>query len=271
MQTRSFSSDPRKLPPLAPERLARLEKLEWELADKLERALAAAATGVALVARVGSDLSGLRFENGERPRYTHVGVALRAGGEWRVHQLLNTDEGSEGHLYRHTLVEFFRDDPFEYRAAVLLPSQELQRRIRWALESGAAEALHSPRYSRIAFPFSTRYQSSNQWVVEVVAAAETGSSRRASVQRHLAAQGLRPSVLRTVGLVGQSVGALRSRNTRFDDHPLRNRIRGRLAFVLESSLSAYVMRVDPVCTRLELCAGVPLGERCPEAPVVAGT
>jgi len=108
-------------------------------------------------------------------------------------------------------------------------------------------------------------------VVEVVAAAETGSTRRASVQRHLAAQGLRPDVLRTVGLLGQSVGALRSRNTRFDDHPLRNRIRGRLAFVLESSLSACVKRVDPFCARLEFCAGVPLGEPCPETAVVANT
>src|SRR5262249_23495495 len=122
---RSFSSDPRHLPPLSRQRLALLEKREAAMADKLERVLSANAGLVALVSRVGSDLSSLCFENDEQPRYTHVGFALRERGRWRVHQLLNTAEGREGHLYRHSALEFFRDDPFEYRAALLVPSPGL--------------------------------------------------------------------------------------------------------------------------------------------------
>ncbi|HTO55564.1 MAG TPA: DUF2145 domain-containing protein [Myxococcota bacterium] len=265
---RSFSSHPRNVPPLTPARLARLEACEAEMATKLERALDANASRLALVARVGSDLSKLRFENDERPRYTHVGIALRESDGWRVHQVLNTAEGREGHLYRQTLLDFFRDDPFEYRVSLLAPSTELQERMAQLLVSGTAARLHSPRYSRVAFPFSTRYQNSNQWVLEVVGAAQAQVSHRRVVQCYLAARGLRPSVLRTVGLVGQSIGALWSANTRFDDHPVRDRMRGRLVFMLESSLREYVTRTDPSTKHLELCIGVPIGAGCPEERVV---
>ena len=264
---RSFSSDPRTLRPLSARRLAVLEERESEMADKLGRALSANAHCVAIVSRVGSDLSKLQFEN-ESPRYTHVGFALRDATGWRVHQVLNTAEGPEGHLYRQSLVEFFRDDPFEYRVSLLVPSLGLQSRIAAVLESTAVERLHSTRYSRVAYPYSTRYQNSNQWAVEVVGAAQAGSCSRAGVQIHLAARGLRPSVLRTAGLVGQTVGALFSRNTHFDDHPLRERIRGRLAFMLESSLRDYVRRTDRLIAELELALGVPLGARCPLGRVV---
>jgi hypothetical protein len=152
--------------------------------------------------------------------------------------------------------------------SLLVPSTELQERMAHLVVSGSAARLHSPRYSRVAFPFSTRYQNSNQWVLEVVGAAQSGVSHRRVVQCTLAARGLRPSVLRTVGLVGQSIGALWSTNTRFDDHPVRDRMRGRLAFMLESSLREYVTRNDPTAKQLELCIGVPIGAGCPEGRVV---
>jgi hypothetical protein len=255
---RSFSTHPRNRAPLTIEQRTALERREAEMTEKLEQALEQHSAEVALIGRIGSDLSPLRFEN-ERPRVTHVGLALREPSGWQVHHLMNTHEGPDGDLYRQPLVDFFRDDPFEYRASVLVPSLDLQRRIDRTLQSARRQALHTRRYSRVSFPFSTRYQNSNQWVLEIVAAAQSGEGTRGAVQAYLAKRGLAPSVLRAVGLLKQTMGRLVSRNTRFDDHPLRERLRGRIAFMLGSSLHRYVRGTDDVLGEVEIALGLPLG------------
>jgi len=229
---------------------------------KLLVVLDGAAEAVALVARVGSDLSRRRFE-GEAPRFTHVALAVREGDGWQLHGLLNTAEGSEGHLYRQPPLHFFRDDPFEYRAAVLVPSRPLQQRLAAVVGSPLRERLHTSRYNRLAYPFSTRYQSSNQWVLELVAAAQGGGESRAEVQRHLAARDFVPDVLRTVGIAAQVVARYVLPNTRFDDHPLRDRLRGRIACVLEPSLRRHLRATDAIVAERVIGLGVPVGTPCP--------
>lgn len=221
------------------------------MAQKLVASLDRDARRLALVGRIGSDLSTLRFEN-EQPRITHVAFALREADGWSIRHVMNTQEGSAGHLYRQKPIEFFRDDPFEYRATILVPSLEIQERIAALLESGGADALHNPRYSRISYPFATRYQNSNQWVVEVVGAAQSGATSRDIIQHYLAENGLAPSVLRTVGIIWQKLSLLTSRNTHFDDHPLRERLRGRFSFVLGSSLARYMRETDRVLAEAEV-------------------
>jgi hypothetical protein len=39
------------------------------------------------------------------------------------------------------------------------------------------------------------------------------------------------------------------RGTRFDDHPMRERLRGRFSFVLESSVRRYVATTDSIVAR----------------------
>ncbi len=261
---RSFSTDPRNLRPLDADALAHLQQSEADAAERLLRVLDTRSSRVALVGRRGSDLSVLPFE-GEHPRVTHVGIALRERDGWWMHHLMNTHEGPSGDLYRQPLVDFFRDDPLEYRAAVLVPSEALQQRIAGVLESGVALRLHSPRYSRVAYPFATLYQNSNQWVAEVVGAAQSGATSRERAQHHLAERGFLPSVLRGVGLVRQALGRMTYANTHFDDHPWRSRLRGRLAFVLGSSLARYVRRTDEILldTEIALDTERPCAADCP--------
>lgn len=232
------------------------------MAQKVRAVLEQRAEQVAVLARVGSDLSRWRFA-GEPPRYTHLGFAVREGDAWEVHHLLNTAEGSEGHLYRQPLLHFFRDDPFEYRAAVLVLPPALQHRLAALLRSPEREALHTVRYSRVAYPFATRYQSSTQWVLESIGAAQGGGSTRAEVQRSLAARGFAPDLLISVGLPGQLVARWLLRNTPFDDHPLRNRLRGRIELVLEPSVRRYLRTTDALLAECTVGLGVPPGAPCP--------
>lgn len=244
-EERSFTTHPRNRRRLSEEELARLRHVENEMAGRLEATLDSRAARVALVARSGSDLSDLRFER-EVPFFTHAGIALREHGAWTVHQLLNTHEGPRGDLYVHSLVEFFRDDPYVYRARVVVPSERLQERIADVLASSTREALHTPSYSRVSYPFATRYQSCNQWLVEILGAAQSGEGTREGVQQFLEARGLEPSRLRTIGVFGQALGRLVHRNVRLDDHPLRNRARGILCFMMPTSLVRYLRKTDDV-------------------------
>ena len=244
LPARSLSTHPRRAPrPDAP-RLARLERLETELACGLRQVLERKALRLAVVSRVGSDLSRLRFE-GDLPYYTHAGLALREGDAWRVHHLVNTHEGPRGHLYRQTLAEFLQDDPFAYRVSVVIPRPRLQEAIADILGSLERQALYEPAYSRIAYPYSTRYQNSNQWVTELIGAARSGEGTRSAVQAFLRAEGaLRPDVLRVGSIPVQIGAALLTRNTGFNDHPIADRLRGRFAFLLPNAIRAYLAVTD---------------------------
>lgn len=220
-----------------------MEAAEREMAERLGAVLDQRVERCAIVGRVGSDLSLLRFES-DRPVYTHLGFALRDDEGWSIHHLLNTHGGAWGHLYRQPLIDFFRDDPFDYRAAVLVPARTLQHRMADVLASALPHTLHTARYSAVAYPFAARYQNSNQWVLELAAAAQGGGTSRRAVQAYLRERGFRPTVLRTVGLAGQLLYALRCRNTRFDDHPLRDRLAGRIAVVLEPAVRRWLDRSD---------------------------
>ncbi len=46
-----------------------------------------------------------------------------------------------------------------------------QRRIGALLSAGAGGRLHEAHYNLVAYPWSTEYQNSNQWVLETIAAA----------------------------------------------------------------------------------------------------
>lgn len=186
-------------------------------------------------------------------------VAVERGGDVRDHPIHG---GPEGHLFRQALAAFYRDDPHEYRCGVLAPSRELQERIEATLRSPLANRLHSSRYSRLAYPFATRYQNSNQWVVEIIGAAQSGRVSRDGVQGYLRQRGLPPTVLRAPGYIAQSAFALFSRNTRFDDHPLPSRLTGRIAFIMEPSIRRYIEATDG----LTLNETVRLGLRAADAP-----
>lgn len=253
---RSISTHPRRRPLRTQEQIAALNASESAITTRLEQTLNAGNCRVALISRTGSDLSRFRFE-GEAPTFTHTGFAVREADGWYVYQMLNTHGGPEGHLFRQGLAAFYRDDPHEYRCGVLAPGQELQERIEATLRSPLANQLHSSRYSRLAYPFATRYQNSNQWVVEIVGAAQSGRQTRSAIQDYLRHKRLSPTVLRAPGYVAQSAFALFSSNTRFDDHPLRNRLSGRIAFLTETSIRRHLQATDELTLHETLRLGTP--------------
>ncbi len=204
---------------------------------------------LALVGRVGADLSrhGLK--------YSHMGIVFRRHpkGRWLFVHLLNQCGGDRSGLYDEGLLNFFMDDPHRLEAVIMIPSPSLQRKLARTLAKGAGHALHQPRYSMLAYPFSTTYQNSNQWVLELIAAAQSGGADRGLIQAHLRATGYQPDRVRLSAL--ERLGAALTRaNISFTDHPLSERLNGEYSVVTVSSVLRYLDKIDAPTARHELHA-----------------
>lgn len=184
-------------------------------ARRLERALDDTAAEIAVIARVGSDLSRYGIT------WTHAGIVWRddPAGRWQVWHALNDGEGATSRLYRQGLMNFFLDDPLHYAALVLVPGVDLRASLVARLRAGTAADLHQPRYNAVAYPFGTAYQNSNQFVLENLALARAGlmDGDRADAIAELRRSGFHPHRVRFSAV--ERLGSALRANVHFDDHP----------------------------------------------------
>ena len=214
-----------------------------QLALKTFQALDASGERLALIGRVGSDLSKHNL------RYSHMAIVWRdhPKGRWSVVHMLNKCATATSALYDEGLGNFFNDDPFAYEALLLFPSSVYQERVINALGSALPAGMYHPGYSMVAYPWSTRYQNSNQWLLEVLAGAlaqEGSVLNRSQAQSWLKQSGYQPTLLR-LGALERLGGRLFRANIAFDDHPLELRSSNRIYTVTVDSIADFVRRLDP--------------------------
>jgi hypothetical protein len=212
-----------------------------KLAENTLAALEATDAQVALIARVGQDLSkqGLR--------YSHMAYVWRdhPKGRWLVVHELNECGTAQSALYDEGLANFFFD-VFAHEASIMIPSAQSQAKIVAMLASPAARSLHSARYNMLAYAFATLYQNSNQWVLETYAASasEFPVADRAKAQQWLKLAGYAPITVHVP--TAQRLGARLFRaNVEFDDHPFGRRAAGQIDTVTVESVMQFVKRIDP--------------------------
>jgi hypothetical protein len=231
----AHAGQPCEVRPLRPDTAARA----LELAQRTARTLDASGADVVVLARVGQDLSrhGLR--------YSHLGYAVREapGKPWRVVHKLNQCGTPTAALYRQGLAEFFLDDLHAYEAAVTVPTPDLQASLKpLLLDDARAATLHTARYNMVAYPWSTRYQQSNQWALETLAlAAEPTATSRERAQAWLRFKGYEPTTLR-VSTVTRLGARLTQAHVEFDDHPGERRFAGRIDTVTVESVHQFMQR-----------------------------
>lgn len=208
---------------------------------KTRATLDASGASVAIIGRIGSDLSEYGL------RYSHAAFVWRdhPSGRWRVVHMLNQCGTPNSDLFAEGLGNFFLDDPLIYEALLVIPSTELQARITRALGTALPRRLYESKYSLIANPWATQYQNSNQWLLEVTAASlsDAAAASRTDAQRWLRTQGYAPSVLVLPPL--KRLGArLFAANTRFDDHTNEEWSSSRYNVVSVESVERFVRRID---------------------------
>ncbi len=219
----------------------------FRLALKTRDALETSGAEVALIARVGQDLSKYRL------RYSHLGFAWRdhPQGRWLVVHMLNQCGTAHSDLFNEGLANFFLDDLFAWEGLIVVPGAEMQKKIAASLREGHFVRLHEPSYNMLAYPFSTRYQNSNQWALEVMADA-TGPgplSGRVEAQQWLKANSYTPTTLE-IPAVTRLGGRMFRANIAFDDHPSERRWAGQIDTVTVESVFAFVTSRDPASKRV---------------------
>ena len=225
------------------------------LAEHTATALDASGAQVVVLARAGQNLS----EYGVQ--YSHLGIAYRDGGRWRIVHKLNQCGTAKAAIYRQGLGEFFLDDLYEYEAAFVMPPPEVQARLLPALRDNAKLAqLHNPSYNMVAYPWALTYQQSNQWAIETLAMTQdvagtdtdtstttsTATATRAPYTREraqawLKRQGYEPTTLKISALKRLGARATAA-NVAFDDHPNEKRFTDRIETVTVDSVFAWLNR-----------------------------
>lgn len=216
------------------------------LALKVREALEQSGAQVAIVARVGQDLSKYGL------RYSHAGFVWRdhPEGRWLAVHLLNDCGTATSQLYNQGLANFFADSLFAWDALLIVPSPAVQQHLAERLADGSATAYHQPRYSMVAYPFAALYQNSNQWLLEVLAEAMADErfAGRGEAQQWLKASGYAPTTLQLSPLTRLG-GRMFKSNVAFDDHPDERRFAGQIDTVTVESVAAFVSRRDPGAKR----------------------
>lgn len=199
---------------------------------------------VVLVARGGQDLSKYGL------RHSHVAFLLRGDdGQWRAVHLLNPCKTADSHLFREGVATFIGETSAHTDLRIGVPTPALRATLKTMLTQPAiqARALHETRYSVVAYPFSTEYQNSNQWILEVLAAAlaqnEDGTLivNRTQAQAWLKQHKYRPSTLH-IGVAKRLGARFFVPNAAVTDHPAGERISGNYSVVTVESVFDFVQQ-----------------------------
>lgn len=224
--------------PMAPAVLSEAMNTAHTLLNKLNDS----GSNVVLIGRQGQDLSKYHL------KYSHLGIAFRAESSlpWHVYELLNECGTARSELWVDGLANFFLDDLFTFDSIMLVPPPNIAAALAQYLRSPAQlHRLHDPRYSAVAYPFSTKYQNSNQWVLEVVAAAMSSGDiavrSREQAQGWLKSEHYVPSELK-IGAFSRLGARISKANVAFDDHPDSLRFSGRINTVTVDSVVDFLRR-----------------------------
>lgn len=217
----------------------------------LQAALDASGSNVAIVGRQGQDVSEYGL------KYTHAGYAFRAAPDqpWRVYELLNQCATADSDLWVDGLANFFLDDPYTLDAVLIVPPPAVAANLAALLAAPAQlHRFHERNYNMVAYPFSTKYQNSNQWLLELLAVAEASDIQvrdREHAQAWLKLVGYQPTEMH-IGPLTRLGGRMFKANVAFDDHPNQLRFSDRINVVTVESIMAFVRRRDEGWTVREL-------------------
>ena len=140
-----------------------------------------------------------------------------------------------------------------YDIVIGVPSEDLQEEIAAILEDDEASyRLTTSRYSNIANPFVAEYQNCNNWVLNVIASAQSGIGDMEGVIDYYAGRGYRPSAVKINWLKG-FVGSLLTANMTLDDHSSEEKRTRWFNFASAASLYEYLDQSGELILWDEVC------------------
>ena len=226
-----------------------------QMGSLVEKLLEHSDSRAVIISRSGFDLR--RFDI----RYTHAGIALKSEGGWQVRQLYFDCQEERPRIFDQGVPGFVLsqdDEKSIYVSLLLLPKTEEVLLEQDAVDKRLSLSLLASEYSANAYPFSTRYQNCNQWVIEMIAQAWGGLAtqnevvaQRREAQSWLVANGYPASEIRINPLF-----MFASRFVPFlhrEDHPEAELADNLYRVSMPAAIEGFVKARAPATTRTELC------------------
>jgi len=197
---------------------------------------------VVLLARMGQDLSEYNLT------YSHLGYAVKnPEGRWVIVHKLNECGTAKAGIFEQSVEQFYLDDLYRFQAGIWRLSPEIQARLKPQLLGKGSLAFHSPDYNMVAYPFGTKFQNSNGWVLEVLAGAiDPEVQNRQQAVRWLQRNGYTPSTMKVNAFKRLGARATKA-NITFEDHPSDQRWSGNLQVVTVDSVANFMKDVQGLC------------------------
>jgi hypothetical protein len=210
-----------------------------DLAQHTAKRLDETGATVVVVARAGQDLGRYGVY------WSHMAFAYRerAGGPWRVVHKLNHCGTANAAIYRQGLGEFFLDRMYRYEAGIVVLAPDAQAKLLPLLRDNySVVRWNTDAYNMVAYPWSLRYQQSNQWVLETLAGAmEPSATSRSRAQGWLQMRDYQPATLK-IGAFERLGARVTAANVAFDDHPNEKRFSDRIETVTVDSAFTWLQR-----------------------------
>jgi hypothetical protein len=170
-----------------------------------------------------------------------------------VLHLFNACGKSGSEIMQQPLEKFYAVSLFEEEALILTPSYNKQALLRNAFMNPAvAKWLHEPAYNLIAHPFNTKFQNSNQWILEMTAQAwntQGTIQTRKVAQEWLKQKGFEPGSIR-ISNTKRTGARLFSAHVSFADHTDEEFQKQAYQVVTVDAIAKFFANQDVEMTRL---------------------
>jgi len=224
------------------------KQVERDLADKGAR--------LAIVFRTGETRDmlpdGISYTHGAF--WTFVPISLDDGRVINGYAVYNLYHG-DGKTLAMDRSYLHQDFPIDFVApsavddvAVIVPTAEMQRRIRSIMDSPTYRALHIEPYSLVSNPHDIRYQNCTEFMLDIIAAAAWETADMAQIKANLK-QHFRPTKVKT-SLIERFLAPLAEDRIKTDDQGstiITATYESMAAFMRDNGLlkEAYILRRRP--------------------------
>lgn len=182
---------------------------------------------VFLIGRRGQNLDEYKL------KYSHGGYLMKNNDNWEVFHELNECSSNQSHLYNEGVLNFFLDDLYKYDSIIIAFDAKTNESLKQVLSNkDLLKQSHNPNYNLVSYPFSSKYQNSNGWLLEIMAKALAKNENK-QINSHdefiiyIQQIGYEPDIL-NLGMFKRLGGRMFKANIAFDDQPFNERMAGNI-------------------------------------------
>lgn len=206
---------------------------------------------VFLIGRIGQNLEEYKLT------YSHGAFLMKNNGNWEVFHELNECSSDKSNMFNEGLLNFFLDDLYKYNSIIISFDSDTNLALKEILNNKSVlKEAHNPHYNLLAYPFSSKYQNSNGWLLEVMARTMAKKNQK-EIHSHeefisyLKEINYQPDLL-NIGMFKRLGGRMFKANVAFDDQPFDERMAGHIRTVTFDGLFKFLKDKKVVYQSMEI-------------------